>query len=342
MSIGGGGSSGSSTTQLDPQLKQDWQNLDNQAIATSQGQTPTQTVAGFTPTGILGQNLTLQAAGAGQDQLGQATGDAEAIAGWRPTAVSGDTSQSSPDSGIVSFRDVGPSGLTPGAIAGFQNPYTSSVVNTTLDQLDQQRRRDLNQNGSTATLQGGEGAFGGSRAGVSDALTNESYGRLAAQTAAQLNDQGFQEAGNLASTAAGQNLSAGQSNQAADLTKGQTVYGGTLATDQANQAAINQLGEFNAGQNLDAAQLGLGAAGLLGTLGGQAQSQALTGAGAVTGVGAQQQAQQQAQDTAAYNNAMTRWALPLQTQESAFGIIPSTSNGSSTHSSGKSGNVGIG
>ena len=42
-----------------------------------------------------------------------------------------------------------------------------------------------------------------------------------------------------------------------------------------------------------------------------------------------------------YANQMAQRNLPLQAQESAFGIIPSTGSGSVTHSSGKSGNVGI-
>ncbi len=70
---------------------------------------------------------------------------------------------------------------------------------------------------------------------------------------------------------------------------------------------------------------------------------ALSGAGAVTGVGNAQQAQSQQQLDTAYANSQSQYQQPLQTWESAFGILPTTASGGTTtaHSSGKSGTAGI-
>lgn len=86
-------------------------------------------------------------------------------------------------------------------ISEFMNPYTDSVVNATNADINRQRQ---------IALVGGEGAanaagaFGGSRHGVADALTNEAALRTTADTDANLRSQGFTTAANLASQRANQ------------------------------------------------------------------------------------------------------------------------------------------
>lgn len=85
---------------------------------------------------------------------------------------------------------------TAGAAAGpnigqFMNPYTSMVTGQTLQDMERQRQIAVNQTAQEATR---AGAFGGSRHGVAEALTNEAAMRQGAQTFANLQQQGFGQA----------------------------------------------------------------------------------------------------------------------------------------------------
>ena len=82
------------------------------------------------------------------------------------------------------------------------NPYDQNVVDTTQADLERQRQMAVNATGDAATA---AGAFGGSRHGVAEALTNEASGRTAAGILAQLRQQGY---ANAQSTAASENASA--------------------------------------------------------------------------------------------------------------------------------------
>lgn len=76
-------------------------------------------------------------------------------------------------------------------VFGFMNPYTQQVVNTSMADLNRGRQMALNQIGADATQ---AGAFGGSRHGVAEALTNTGFAQEAAQMAAGLRSQGFNTA----------------------------------------------------------------------------------------------------------------------------------------------------
>jgi hypothetical protein len=69
------------------------------------------------------------------------------------------------------------------------NPYTQSVANQALSELDRQRQMTQNDIGYQATQ---AGAFGGSRHGVAEALTNEAFARQGANMLAPLMYQGYQ------------------------------------------------------------------------------------------------------------------------------------------------------
>ena len=76
-------------------------------------------------------------------------------------------------------------------LAPYQNPFTSQVINQTAADLERQRQIQQAQIGAKATA---AGAFGGSRQGVTEALTNEAFARQLAQTSAGLRQAGFEQA----------------------------------------------------------------------------------------------------------------------------------------------------
>ena len=146
-----------------------------------------------------------------------------------------------------------PNGDFSGLISNYQNPYTDSVVNATMNDLDQQRQREIMGNGQNATL---NNSFGGNRTGVADALTNDQYNRTAATTIANLRNTGFNNAASLAqqnqamnqsgaiSSAGVQNSAAGLLNnignsQQAGAQSYLTALSGTGGVDQATQNAQN-------------------------------------------------------------------------------------------------------
>ena len=99
-------------------------------------------------------------------------------------------------SGLGAFGEMG---YTPGQIgtlagtnlAPYQNPYTQQVVEQTAADLARQNAMQQNVIGAEATR---AGAFGGSREAIQRAATNEAYQRQLAQTAANLNLTGYQQA----------------------------------------------------------------------------------------------------------------------------------------------------
>lgn len=89
-------------------------------------------------------------------------------------------------------------GLTPFTgeeIAAFQNPYEQQVVQQTLGDIEQQRQMAQLAEGQRATA---AKAFGGSRHGIQEALTDEAALREIARTSSGLRQQGFNTAANLA------------------------------------------------------------------------------------------------------------------------------------------------
>ncbi len=104
----------------------------------------------------------------------------------------------------------------------YMNPYTSDVIDASLSDLERSRSMAINEGQAAATM---AGAFGGSRHGVADSLTNEAALRAAASTAAGLRSAGFDKA-------SAYSLDAGRSNQAADLAgAGVRTQGGGLLAD---------------------------------------------------------------------------------------------------------------
>jgi hypothetical protein len=80
-------------------------------------------------------------------------------------------------------------------VQNYFNPYESQVVDNTLNDLDRSRQMATNQMDYNA---GRAGSFGGSRHGIAQAETNTGYAREAANVAAQLRNQGYENAQNFA------------------------------------------------------------------------------------------------------------------------------------------------
>jgi hypothetical protein len=120
----------------------------------------------------------------------------------------------------------------------FFNPYTSAVTDTTLQGLERQRQMQLNDIGAQA---GRANAFGGSRQGVAEALTNEAFARQGAETLANLNQQGFNTA--LSAAQGQQTMQSGLANQGFGfgnvIGAQQTAQG--QAQQQTNQALIDAI-----------------------------------------------------------------------------------------------------
>jgi hypothetical protein len=73
----------------------------------------------------------------------------------------------------------------------YMNPYQEGVINASMGDIERQRQMQQLRDRAAAVQ---AKAFGGSRQGVAEALTNEAYDRTAANTAAQLRSQGFTQA----------------------------------------------------------------------------------------------------------------------------------------------------
>jgi hypothetical protein len=113
------------------------------------------------------------------------------------------------------------------SIQQFMNPYENEVVQRALADvggaLDTRRLQD--RQAATAAR-----AFGGSRQGVVESLTNAAAIKQAADTAAQMRAAGYGQAANLAQYAKGANISGGQ-----------TVMGLGGARQQLEQAQLDAL-----------------------------------------------------------------------------------------------------
>lgn len=186
-------------------------------------------------------------------------------------------------------------------LSAYMNPYTDSVVNSSLNVLDQQRAADINRNHDAANA---AKAFGGSRQQLQDAVTNSQYGLQGSQLAANLYNQNYTNA-----------LSALQSDQARNL-----------QAQQSNQAA-----------GLQGAATNLNAANLTGSLAGAGQDAYLNGLNASFAGNALMQNQNQNQINAnmqQYADQQQSMLAPLYLKMQALGMTPynttTTSSGSSS------------
>ncbi|QCG97383.1 hypothetical protein E6C67_26795 [Azospirillum sp. TSA2s] len=212
------------------------------------------------------------------------------------------------------IRDVSAQKFTDADLNSYMNPYTQSVIDTTLNTLS--RQNDVLQNQANARA-AAAGAFGGSRQAVMNAENNRNYLDQAATTTAQLNDRNFTQAQSAIAGDQNRALQAGMANQNMDwnVTNGnanlQQQANATNAGLQWDATALNanqgmQAALANQSAGLQGAGQQLTAAQLLAALGGQGQQYSRNDANALLGIGGTQQAYNQSNLDLAYNDFLNQ------------------------------------
>lgn len=206
-----------------------------------------------------------------------------------------------------------PTNVTAGQISDadlskYLNPFTSNVIDTTGRDLERQRQIAGVNDNQHATV---AGAFGGSRHGVADSLTNEAYDRNAGTLFAGLRQTGYTNAQDMARSDIDRRFAADTANQGAGY----------------NAAVLNQAGATGA------ANIRLGAGANLANYSNQQIQQAGTRAGFMQQAGDQEQAQRQAELTAQYQEFIRQLTGSAQGQQilnQALGAFPAQTNTSQT------------
>jgi len=289
MSKGGG--SQTVTQEIDPDVKAGYlTNLDYaRDVANQMG---SRQFAGFNPQYQAGEQQIQAAAqgGTGMQNLDSAANLTRAGAGYSPMAVGGISAGPAAMAGSTGYNaaqfggvSAGPASLArstgynaaqfggaqsgPAAmgqaaqadmsgIGQYMNPYTSQVIDATMSDLEKARQKASQQIGQQANA---ARAFGGSRQGVAEAMSNAQFGEQAGKTISQLRAQGFDTAANLMQQDVARQQQSGLSNQAALNQMSQFNTGNLQQAGLSNQAALNQAGQFGAGAANQAALANQGA-----------------------------------------------------------------------------------
>ena len=152
----------------------------------------------------------------------------------------------------------------PDAYKQFMSPYQQDVIGTTLQEYDIQAQKGM---GGISDMAAAQGAFGGARQGVAEAEYASQSARNRAALQAQLLQQGFGQAQQLAGQAFGQQMNLAQQAPAlaGQQIAGLTTLGGLgQAQKQAQLSAQQQLGQQQLYQPLTTAQqYGSGIMGLI-------------------------------------------------------------------------------
>ena len=128
-------------------------------------------------------------------------------------------------------------------IGAFMNPYQQEVIDRSLGDIESSRQmQDLRDRQAATQAR----AFGGSRQGVQSSLTNAAALKQAADLSANLRNQGYGQAAQLAQYARGQNIQGGQNVMA--------LGGARQAFEQQQLDALRNIGI----QRLGVSQSGLG------------------------------------------------------------------------------------
>jgi len=263
------GGTTTSTSSIDPQIKEAFLANFQQAQGVA-GALPVQQFAGYNPMYQAGEEALVNTALAGPGITGTDLAAQMAAYGgvYQPSQI---TAQQT---------NLGMTG--PGSIGSYMNPYSEMVRKNALADLESSRQTAIQQMGERANA---AKAFGGSRQGVAESLTNLGFAKQAGTLGTQLNEQAFNQA---------------MAMQQADIAR-------QSAADIANQQA-----------GLQGAQLRLGGASQLGNLAAQQQALRLGGAQAVMGAGGARQALDQQQMDAIRNIGLQR----LGVVQSSLGAQP--------------------
>ena len=316
--MSGGGSSQQSSSQMDPQIRDAYlRNLTrSQGVA---GQLGVRQFAGFTPDQEAAFATTREFAdpnSLGMQQARLGAGMVGMSGMYQPQMAAG---QQADRAAVQNLQ------AQSGAqnMAQYMNPFQQDVIDVALGDIERARQMQQMQ-GAAAAQQAG--AFGGSRQGVAQALTNEAALREAARTSAGLRAQGFETAAGLGMQDAARQLQAQAANQGVDI-----------SIEQANAQLRQQADLANQAAGLSGAALRAQAGAGLADIGAMTQNLGFTQAAQLQGIGAQQQAFSQAQLDAIRN-------LPLEQQaiiNEALGLTPAGGAGTVAQSSGRGWQFGL-
>ena len=187
-----------------------------------------------------------------QQYQGQMVADpgAQMQQAWN-TAASGSNSgqdqYNAAQAGYLGVMGQTPQNVTAGQLSStnlqpYMNPYTQNVINATLPIYQQQlgQQQVGNQNQANAA-----NAFGGSRMGVQQGVTQAQGAQGMAQMAAQLNQANYGQAQTAAQSDIGTNLQAQLANQSAQQNQaGLNVQAASGLTGLGNAAQANQIKNF--------------------------------------------------------------------------------------------------
>jgi hypothetical protein len=177
---------------------------------------PGQRVADQTPGMVQDINALQNNVGSTQPWYQAAQNQTNALMGYNPSMIS-------------------PQSLASTSLQPYMNPFTQSVIDPSMQLLNQQRMQGLNQIGDQAAA---NKAFGGSRQGVAEGVTNAQSALQAGQLGAQLWGQNFNQAQTAATGDITRNLTAQQNNQQYGLLGAQ--FQGQMANQLGNLATQGQ------------------------------------------------------------------------------------------------------
>ncbi len=120
-------------------------------------------------------------------------------------------------------------------VGAFNNPYQQQVVDNTQQDIERQRQMTMNTLGAQAQA---AGAYGGSRHGVAEGVTNAEYGRMAANALAPLRMQGYNTA--MANAMNDRTSRLGAANQLGGMANTAFNTGRALNQDMMQQGLLQQ------------------------------------------------------------------------------------------------------
>ena len=120
-------------------------------------------------------------------------------------------------------------------VGAFNNPYQQQVIDNTAQDIERQRQMAINNLGAQAQ---GAGAYGGSRQGVAEGVTNAEFGRMAANQLGNMRMQGYNTA--MANAMADRSARLGAASQLGGMANQAFNTGRTINQDLLNQGLLQQ------------------------------------------------------------------------------------------------------
>lgn len=227
-------------------------------------------------------NQTRQNVGSTNAAYGQAQDGARSAMSFNPSMVRAgqqDYTYNPTNVSAGSFLDAN--------IDRYMNPYIQNVERQAMSRLDDQRLLSQSANADQAAA---SGAFGGSRHGIREALTDAETSRSMGELSANLRNQGFNTASGLAMQDFDRRMQADLANQQAGLNNAQ--FGANVGLQNIDNAMRASLANQQAG--LQGAQLNLAGSEALGQLTADKQNAYLQSLQSSLAAGSVRQQQQQA------------------------------------------------